>query len=245
MAQYQTGQYPQQGQPQQGQPPQGHPAQYHSQAPPQQGYPGQHPQHGQYQTGQYQTGGQYQSQQPQTWYSGYAQQCSPQELQQIQGWFQQVDKDRSGNIDARELHDALNLGGNNFQPDVIQRLIRAFDYDNSGNVGMNEFVAMHKFLSAMRDSFYYFDRDRSNSLDFNELHQALVRSGYQISYQSMMAILPKFDKDLSATLSFDQYLDMCVWLGNMRKLMMHYDVRRMGNITLNFDQLIAITPYYQ
>ena len=49
--------------------------------------------------------------------------------------------------------------------------------------GMNEFVAMHKFLSAMRDSFYYFDRDRSNSLDFQELHQALMRSGYQLSYQ--------------------------------------------------------------
>merc|ERR1712023_114089 len=230
---------------QQGQPGQyqtGNPQQQYQGAQPQfQGQPGQyqtgHPPQQQYHTGQpqYQTGQpQYQSHQPHSWYHQYAAQTSPQELQQIQGWFMQVDKDRSGHIDARELQDALNMGGNSFQPDQITRLMRAFDLDGNGNIGMNEFVAMHKFLSAMRDSFYYFDRDRSNSLDFQELHQALMRSGYQLSYQSMMAVLPKFDKNLSATLSFDQYLDLCVFLGGMRKLMQFYDPRGMGAITLNF-----------
>jgi hypothetical protein len=58
-------------------------------------------------------------------------------------------------------------------------------------------------------------------------------------------MLPKFDKMRSGRLAYDQYLDLCIWLGSMRKLMAFYDPRGTGYVQLSFDQLLAITPYYQ
>jgi Ca2+-binding EF-hand superfamily protein len=110
---------------------------------------------------------------------------------------------------------------------------------------LNEFIAMHKYLQAMRDSFMFFDRDRSNSLDTNELLQALNRAGYNISQPALMAALPKFDKDRNGTLGFDEFLDLCIYLSNIRKLFSFYDPQNTGRITLTFDQLFACSPYFQ
>ena len=72
-------------------------------------------------------------------------------------------------------------------PAALGRIIAAFDTDRGGTIGVNEFVAMHKFLTHMRDTFYYFDQDRSGFLDLGELYNALTRSGYQISTQVLAA----------------------------------------------------------
>ena len=103
---------------------------------------------------------------------------------------------------------------------------------------------MHKYLQAMRESFMFFDTDRSGTLDVNELHQALTRAGYQLSQHALYAALPKFDKQRKGSLTFDQYLDLCIYLGNVQKLFQFYDARRQGYIALTFDQLIASTPYF-
>ena len=70
----------------------------------------------------------------------------PQEYQQIASFFQQVDADKSGQISAQELHRALSLGGNNFSPDVVNRLMLIFDQDRSGQIGLFFFL-LFKLLS--------------------------------------------------------------------------------------------------
>ena len=77
---------------------------------------------------------QYQSQQPPQQYQ--SQQLPPHEYQQIQQWFQAVDTDRSGQINVQELHRCLSMGGNNFDINVVSRLILAFDTDRSGEIGI-------------------------------------------------------------------------------------------------------------
>jgi len=42
---------------------------------------------------------------------------------------------------------------------------------------------MHKYLQSVRDSFMFFDRDRSGNLDLGELYQALSRAGFMLSQQ--------------------------------------------------------------
>ena len=96
----------------------------------------------------------------------------------------------------------------------------------------------------MKESFQFFDKDRSGSLDPNELHQALTRAGYQVSPQAVYAAFPRFDKLRKGALSFDQYLDFCIYLGNVRKLFGFYDPQGRGCITVTFDQIIASTPYF-
>ena len=68
----------------------------------------------------------------------YQSQIPPQEYQQIQQWFQAVDTDRSGQINVQELHRCLSMGGNNFDINVVSRLILAFDSDRSGEIGIHQ-----------------------------------------------------------------------------------------------------------
>ena len=136
------------------------------------------------------------------------------------------------------------MGGNNFDIAVCQRLISAFDNDRSGQIGLHEFTAMHKYLQAMRESFQFFDKDRSGTLDTNELLQALHRAGYPLSQPALYASLPRFDKERKGSVTFAQYLDLVIYLGNLRKLFQFFDPQYRGNINLNFDQLVACTPYF-
>lgn len=165
-------------------------------------------------------------------------------MQQIQGWFTAVDTDRSGQISAQELHRCLGMGGNNFEMSTIHKLIFTFDNDYSGQVGLHEFVAMHKYLQSMRECFQFFDRDRSGTLDGNELLQALQRGGYNLTQHALYAAMPKFDKERKGSLTFAQYIDFVIFLGNLQKLFAFFDPNRTGNVMLNFDKMVACTPYF-
>ena len=109
------------------------------------------------------------------------------------------------------------MGGNNFDMATIYKLITSFDSDRSGQVGLNEFVAMHRYLVTMRDSFRYFDRDNSGTLDSNELLQTLQRSGYRLTQYSLFACMPKFDKERKGSVTYAQYLELTIFLGNLHK----------------------------
>ena len=96
----------------------------------------------------------------------------------------------------------------------------------------------------MKDSFTSVDIDNSRTLDVNELLNALTKAGYRITQHALVAALPKFDIERKGSLTFDQYLDLCIYLGNMNKLFKFYDPQNTGRILVNFDQIIASTPYF-
>ena len=109
----------------------------------------------------------------------------PQQMQQLQGWFGSVDTDRSGQINAMELHRCLQMGGQTFDYNICRRLIQTFDRDRSGQIGFNEFISLHQYLQAMKASFEYYDKDKGGKLDSKELTEALNRSGYQVGLSSL------------------------------------------------------------
>jgi len=43
-----------------------------------------------------------------------------------------------------------------------------------------EFAKLHSFLTSVQQSFTYFDRDRSNTLEINEVLQALKHAGASV-----------------------------------------------------------------
>ena len=81
-----------------------------------------------------------------TQYGAYTQGLTPQEAQQIAQWFGAVDTDRSGQIDAQELHKCLSFGGHNFSFAVTQKILLAFDTDRSGQIGMFYLEFDHLFI---------------------------------------------------------------------------------------------------
>ena len=137
------------------------------------------------------------------------------------------------------------MGGHNFDISTVQKLIFSFDSDRSGQVGLHEFISMHKYLESMRQSFQYFDQDRSGSLDSKELLQALHRAGYNtVTEQALWGAMPRFDRERKGSLTFAQYIELVIYFGNLRKLFDFYDPRRTGQIQMTFDQVVACTPYF-
>ena len=61
--------------------------------------------------------------------------------QQVRGWFMAVDSDRSGQISATELQQALVNGNmSRFSEETCRMLISLFDHNHSDTIDINEFV---------------------------------------------------------------------------------------------------------
>jgi len=242
----QTSYPPQQQQP--GYPPQlpqrtqsGYPTQ--TGYPPQQtGYPPQQP--GYQQTGyppQTQTAYPQQTNPPpraQDWFTQYVNQLTPQEQQQCQQWFQLVDKDRSGSIQAIELAE-VQFNGKAIGLQVATKLIKVFDRDGSGSIEFNEYCALHKFMMTMQNAFFQADSDRSGTIDSREIWLALTGAGFQISSPTVQAIVQKFDKT-GRGLDFSNFLYLCGHLAHVRSIYEWNDPQRRGQIVLTFDNLAHI-----
>eukprot|EP01104_Vermistella_antarctica_P015201 TRINITY_DN492_c0_g1_i1.p1 TRINITY_DN492_c0_g1~~TRINITY_DN492_c0_g1_i1.p1 ORF type:complete len:313 (+),score=43.00 TRINITY_DN492_c0_g1_i1:54-941(+) len=183
----------------------------------------------------------------------YYSQVSQQEMGQLQAWFSAVDRDRSGQISAKELAQ-MDFGGVRFGPDTARLLIKVFDVDRSGEVSFYEYAALHKFIMSMKQAFYMFDADRSGSIDQNELSRALSQGGFYFSPQTIQMVLNKFKAQAltqtqrpgmlwgkQAGLGFEQFLQVCAFLGVLRSSFEGKDPHRTGSITVNLEGLVQLS----
>ena len=154
----------------------------------------------------------------------------PHEIAQLQGWFFQVDTDRSGAIDLNELSRAQWPHGRAFDPSTLRRLMRVFDTDYSGTMSFFEFAALHKFVGTLQMAFQYCDRDRSWTLDPGELHMALSQAGLAVDPESMHSILVRYSRQ--GHVSFDNFVAISVQLAHIRSL---FEKHSHGGATATFS----------
>ena len=89
-------------------------------------------------------------------YGGGYQQQDP-----VRGWFMSVDQDRSGQISALELQQALVNGNfSKFSEETCKMMISMFDHNRSGTIDVNEFGQLFNYVNQWRGLFMNFDRDR-------------------------------------------------------------------------------------
>ncbi|WAR13136.1 LOW QUALITY PROTEIN: PDCD6-like protein [Mya arenaria] len=144
---------------------------------------------------------------------GYGQQGPPNPGQQDQNFlwtvFQRVDKDRSGQISAHELGQALSNGTwTPFNPETVRLMIGMFDRDNSGSINFQEFSALWKYVTDWQNCFRSYDRDNSGSIDRNELKTALT--SYRLSDRFYEVLVRKFDRQGRGTVAFDDFIQCCL-----------------------------------
>ena len=61
-------------------------------------------------------------------------------------WFNQVDSDRSGTIEAPELQKALALGRLNLSLFAVAQMLRGFDEQKRGCLDYPQYCQLHQFL---------------------------------------------------------------------------------------------------
>lgn len=110
-------------------------------------------------------------------------------------WFRIIDKDRSGSLDVFELQNALALGKINFSLKTVQSVMRLYDADGNGKMGLPEYHRLHSFLSNVTLAFRRYDTDNSGNLDQAEVKIALRDAGFNLDDPAFIALFKSFDPD--------------------------------------------------
>jgi len=143
---------------------------------------------------------------------------------QLWSWFIAGDKDQPGSIRAHELQKALTKG--DWTPldlDTVRLLMGIYDVTRSGVILFNEFTSLWKYIKKWQRMFLRFDRERSGTIDGNELQTALNQLGYKHSPDLLKELEDKHDVKWStpvapaggdqaapARITFDRFVRACV-----------------------------------
>jgi len=167
---------------------------------------------------------------------------------QLWQWFSTVDTDRSGAITVNELERALINGDwTPFDLDTVKMLMQIFDADRSGTIGFNEFAGLWKYIKDWQNVFRHFDRDRSGSIDGQELREALGQFGFNLSPPLLELLQRKYDIKASSVsqyggpppgITFDRFVRACVVVKQLSEAFGRLDTDRDGWIQINYDQFM-------
>jgi len=125
-----------------------------------------------------------------------------------------------------------------------------FDTDRSGTIGFNEFAGLWKYIKDWQNVFKHFDRDRSGSIDGQELHGALTQFGYNLSPHLLVLVQRKYDVKASTTapapgrggappgISFDRFVRACVVVKQLSESFQRLDTDRDGWIQIGYEQFM-------
>merc|ERR1711970_1586085 len=174
---------------------------------------------------------------PQQQYPG-GQQGVPQ--QQVMQWFQAVDVDRSGHINAIELQQALVNGNmSKFSEDACRMMIDMFDANKSGTIDVSEFGQLFNFVNQWKGVFQGFDRDRSGSIELQELTQALQQMGYRFSQNFVNNVLARYDPK-NRRLTLDNFIVVSFQLKRLTDSFKRRDSEMRGQAVMGYEDFVGL-----
>jgi len=223
----------------------GYPSQgggYPGSAPPAQGgYPGQAPRPaGGYPGSAPPSGGYPGSAPPPSGYPGYGAPQQPAVDPQVQQWFNAVDSDRSGQIDAKELQKALVNGNwSNFSEEACRMMIDMYDKDKTGTISISEFQQLFGSMNQWKAMFESYDKDRSGSIEQAELTQAFQQMGYRFSPTFVQNLLSKYDPR-TRRLTLDNFIVASVQIQRLTTSFRNRDREMRGQATLAYEDFVGL-----
>ena len=128
--------------------------------------------------------------------------------------FQSIDKDRNGFIDEAEFFECY---GNYFpgtpeeQMSQIRQVIESVDINHTKKIDYTEFLIMSNKLDRslskkkMEEVFGYFDVDKDNFIDANDLKNTFGEKMTNARYQAM---IDEFDKNGDRKISLEEFIEM-------------------------------------
>lgn len=136
--------------------------------------------------------------------------------------FQKADLDGNGRLDRDELEQMLKTDNQLVRTQGLwlntiglDALMDMYDKDKSGTIEFEEFKNMvydGLLLDGMLDQYYQafhaVDTSGNGSIGASELAQMLAACGVPVSYEKLVTIMQKFDKDESGQIEFGEFLLM-------------------------------------
>jgi Ca2+-binding EF-hand superfamily protein len=171
---------------------------------------------------------------------------------QLWEWFNRVDKDQSGDIDATELQVALVNGDwSHFNLNTVNLLMNIVDLDRDDRINFNEFADLWSFIKLWQSTFHRFDVDKSGTIDRTELQNALTDFGYVVTPQLLNILQHKYDVKAPAPhvvpspkvgtppgITFDHFVRACVVLHQVTEAFKKLHTDREGWVKIDYLQFL-------
>ncbi|KAI8888377.1 EF-hand [Backusella circina FSU 941] len=182
---------------------------------------------------------------------GYQQQQGPPGVgpvdPQLQGFFNAVDTDGSGQLSADELQRALINGDwSPFNIETVRMMVNMFDEDNSGTVNVHEFAGLWRYIDDWKRCFQTFDLDRSGSINQSEMSNAMANFGFNVSPKFIRTLIMKFDRYATVKntgkgeVTFDNFVQACVTVKTLTDSFRQFDHDNDGWIQINYEQFLDL-----
>merc|ERR1719317_996855 len=155
-------------------------------------------------------------------------------------WFQAVDQDDNGHIDAQELSQALVNGDmSHFSQEACQTMIKMFDNNLSGTIEIDEFGKLFEYIQQWKGMFEGFDRDRRGVLDEREFSQALHQMGYRFSPTFVQNLLSKLSPR-EHKMTLDNFIVVCVQLRRLTDSFRSRDSQMAGTVSFMYEDFVGL-----
>ncbi|XP_069751662.1 peflin isoform X3 [Narcine bancroftii] len=116
-----------------------------------------------------------------------------------------------------------------------------FDQSKIGKIDLYGFSALWKFLQQWRIMFQQFDRDRSGTINPQELQQALSQLGYNLSPQFIQFLTSRYaQKPARSTIQLDSFIQICMQLQSTTDAFKEKDTNRSGNIRISYEDFLIL-----
>ncbi|ESW09296.1 hypothetical protein PHAVU_009G116000 [Phaseolus vulgaris] len=158
----------------------------------------------------------------------------------LQEWFDRVDSEKSGNITAVQLKEALAVGNLQFPLSVVHQMIRMYDFDRNGTMNFQEFVALNNFLLKVQHAFSDLERGRGFLVP-DDVFEALVKIGFKLDSPAFYSVCESFDQSKNGRLRLDDFISICIFLQSARNLFNSFDTAKQGRVTLDLNQFVYCT----
>ncbi|CAK9199252.1 unnamed protein product [Sphagnum troendelagicum] len=160
--------------------------------------------------------------------------------------FEMADTDGSGTIDAKELARVLSVYSP-FSPRTVRLMLHIYA-DNSYNttsIGPVGFVPLWRAIKQWQIVFERFDRDRSGTIELNELREALRSLGFNIPSQVLQILVSTYDTTgRGRSIEYDNFIECGLIVKGLSEKFKEKDINLQGSATLDYETfMLMVLPF--
>ncbi|TNV75587.1 hypothetical protein FGO68_gene7648 [Halteria grandinella] len=135
------------------------------------------------------------------------------EEEEIHTAFNLFDKDGSGNIDMKEMREAMRALGVYLSKDEVRRMMSSVDTDGNGFIEFDEFKTLMKDFIKNRNkedelkrAFRIYDEDDTGLIEFADLRRVANELGEKVSDEDIKGMIYEATHDINGVVTIDQFL---------------------------------------
>ncbi|KAK9054936.1 hypothetical protein SSX86_026015 [Deinandra increscens subsp. villosa] len=163
---------------------------------------------------------------------------SNEEVEDIKEMFKTIDTDDDGTVTVEDLKIGLKKLNTQLAESEIQSFVEAVDTNGKGTLDYGEFVAISLHLRKMANdehlhkAFSFFDKDGDGYIESDELRNALMEDGDDISADIANDIFQEVDTDKDGKISYEEFAAMMKTGTDWRKASRHYSRGRFNSLSV-------------